>query len=172
MPKIQSPFRLDKELHWARLSSEERSRQEALLEFLTTEQSYYERLTILYQVYPKGFSPHCYILQVFFQPSSEFLSLAERKVIFQNLDELLLRSGLFLADLRERQLQGSGVIAAVSDLFLEHVPAMVVVVTMIIVEIIRLLSDLLYGTCGGESTRPQVIRFSFKVFPFFKSFQT
>lgn len=54
MPKIQSPFRLDKELHWARLSSEERSRQEALLEFLMTEQSYYERLTILYQVYPKG----------------------------------------------------------------------------------------------------------------------
>lgn len=54
----------------------------------------------------------------------------ERKVIFQNLDELLLRSGLFLADLRERQVQGNGVIAAVSDLFLEHVLEMVVFVTM------------------------------------------
>ncbi len=51
MPSSASrDFALDRSLHWARLDPEERPRQEALLEFITTEASYYQRLTTLHQV--------------------------------------------------------------------------------------------------------------------------
>lgn len=43
-------FTLDRSLHWARLDPEERPRQEALLEFITTEANYHQRLTTLHQV--------------------------------------------------------------------------------------------------------------------------
>lgn len=121
MPTVQSPFCLERERHWAHIAPDERSRQEALLELVMTEQSYYERLTILHQVSPAGDCLALQLCQVFFQPSAEFIATKDRQLIFQNLDELLLRSGLFLSDLRRRQIQGNGVIAGVSDIVLEHV---------------------------------------------------
>lgn len=43
-------FTLDRNVHWKHLSSHECKRQEAMLEFLITESTYYQRLTILHEV--------------------------------------------------------------------------------------------------------------------------
>lgn len=51
MPSLPATnFVLDRQTHWAKLDQEERPRQEALAEFITTEFNYYQRLTVLYQV--------------------------------------------------------------------------------------------------------------------------
>lgn len=46
----EGQFALDKERHWSGLEKEERTRQEAILEFIITESNYYQRLTILHEV--------------------------------------------------------------------------------------------------------------------------
>ncbi|PJF19704.1 Rom2p, partial [Paramicrosporidium saccamoebae] len=57
---------------------------------------------------------------VFYQACENILTSAERSVIFQNLDELLLRAGLLLSDLKCRQAQEKGIVSSVSDLYLAH----------------------------------------------------
>lgn len=78
-----------------------------MLEVVSTEASYYARLGVIHEV--------------FYQPSDGLLTRAERGAIFQNIDELLLRSGLFLDDLQGRQRNERGCLSAVSDIFLAHV---------------------------------------------------
>lgn len=53
----EGQFSLDKERHWSGLGKEERTRQEAILEFIITESNYYQRLTIMHEVsfLPLGF---------------------------------------------------------------------------------------------------------------------
>lgn len=47
---VTSDFVLDRNEHWKALGGDERSRQEAISEFITTEATFYERLTILHEV--------------------------------------------------------------------------------------------------------------------------
>jgi hypothetical protein len=100
-------FILDKSIHWKYLSDEERKRQEAILEFLSTEANYHERLITLYKV--------------FYLNTNKLLSDTEISKIFQNLPDLITFSSILLADLRSRQAECKGIISSISDIFLNHV---------------------------------------------------
>lgn len=49
------------------------------------------------------------------------MSVEERRIIFINIEDLLLTSELFIADLRCRQSSQSGILTNISDIFTEHV---------------------------------------------------
>ena len=49
---INSPYIFDKDKVWKNLSAEQRKRQESILELVTTEQTYVNRLIIIYKVRP------------------------------------------------------------------------------------------------------------------------
>lgn len=71
-------------------------RREAIAEVLSTEISYRQRLTVLHEV----FYQRC--------TSNGLLTRDERDEIFLNVEELLLRSGLLIADLQDKNGAGSG----------------------------------------------------------------
>jgi len=97
----------DRSTAWRGLDREEQNRQEAILEVIESEGRYYKRLETLYEVY--------------YHESSSLISQTDRSVIFQNLDELLLRSALFLTDLRCRQKEDQFRVHSICDTFLTHV---------------------------------------------------
>ena len=100
-------FVLDRDVHWRTLSEDERRRQEAILEFISTEASYHDRLVTLHEVFHRN--------------SAKSLAADEQAMIFQNLPDLITQSSILLADLRSRQVEGDGVMSSVSDIYLEHV---------------------------------------------------
>ncbi|KAI8340948.1 hypothetical protein BC941DRAFT_488850 [Chlamydoabsidia padenii] len=77
------------------IPSEERSRQEAIYELITTERSYLCDLQM--------------IVNIFYTDSSKYLQPNEQDVVFSNIDDLLLCNTAFYSDLETRQRECANV---------------------------------------------------------------
>ncbi|KAI8146299.1 hypothetical protein BJV82DRAFT_412188 [Fennellomyces sp. T-0311] len=85
---------------------EERKRQEAIFELISTEKTYLRDLQL--------------IINVFYADSSKYLTRDEQDVVFSNIDDLLLCNTALLSDLESRQHEGAGVVSNIGDVFLKH----------------------------------------------------
>ncbi|KAI7900770.1 uncharacterized protein BX663DRAFT_516465 [Cokeromyces recurvatus] len=85
---------------------EERKRQEAIFELISTEKTYLNDLQM--------------IINVFYTDSGKYLSQDERDVVFSNIDDLLLCNTALLSDLESRQREEANVINQIGDIFLNH----------------------------------------------------
>ncbi|GAA6030396.1 hypothetical protein JCM8097_009087 [Rhodosporidiobolus ruineniae] len=88
------------------LPANERKRQEACYELIATEQSYVQSLQLVIEVFLNALQP----------------TLPEKalKVIFANIDEILLFDTIFLSELEERQRQSRLYINTIGDIVKEH----------------------------------------------------
>ncbi|KAI8641561.1 hypothetical protein BD408DRAFT_368111 [Parasitella parasitica] len=102
-------------LSWARIMDEielnaipadERKRQEAIFELISTERSYLCDLQM--------------IINVFYTDSGKYLTQDERDVVFSNIDDLLICNTTLLSDLETRQREQANVIDNIGDVFLKH----------------------------------------------------
>ncbi|KAJ3138175.1 Intersectin 1 (SH3 domain protein) [Irineochytrium annulatum] len=89
-----------------RLTLEERKRQEAIYELISTEQSYVRDLQI--------------IVEVFCRPMTQLLSEQDMQGIFSNIEDLLLTNSLLLSDWEDAQVQSNYVITNIGTLFERH----------------------------------------------------
>ncbi|CAO3620385.1 unnamed protein product [Cunninghamella echinulata] len=85
---------------------EERQRQEAIFELITTERSYLRDLQM--------------IVNLFYAESGKYLKQNEQEVVFSNIEDLLICNTTFLSDLETRQRECANVIDCVGDIFLQH----------------------------------------------------
>ncbi|CAO3592901.1 unnamed protein product [Absidia cylindrospora] len=88
------------------IPSEERSRQEAIFELITTERSYLRDLQM--------------IVNIFYTDSGKYLRPNEQDVVFSNIDDLLLCNTAFYSDLETRQRECANVVDCIGDIFLQH----------------------------------------------------
>ncbi|GAA5912265.1 hypothetical protein JCM6882_005211 [Rhodosporidiobolus microsporus] len=84
----------------------ERKRQEACYELIATEQSYVQSLQLVIEVFLNALQP--------------VLPEKALKVIFANIDDLLLFNTVFLSELEERQRQSRLYINTIGDVVKEH----------------------------------------------------
>ncbi|KAJ8662806.1 hypothetical protein O0I10_000982 [Lichtheimia ornata] len=77
------------------ISPEERKRQEAIFELVSTEKSYLRDLQL--------------IANVFYTESMKYLARDEQDVVFSNIDDLLLTNTALLSDMEARQNEGANV---------------------------------------------------------------
>ncbi|KAI8985858.1 hypothetical protein BDB01DRAFT_786574 [Pilobolus umbonatus] len=85
---------------------EERKRQEALYELISTERTYLNDLQM--------------IINLFYTDSGKYLTQDERDVVFSNIDDLLLCNTALLSDMESRQAERANVIDTLGDVFLKH----------------------------------------------------
>ncbi|KAI8372990.1 uncharacterized protein BYT42DRAFT_578797 [Radiomyces spectabilis] len=90
----------------AAIPPDERSRQEAIFELLSTERTYLRDLQM--------------IVNVFYVDSGKYLTQTEQDVVFSNIDDLLLCNTALLSDLEARQRERAGVVYCMGDVFLKH----------------------------------------------------
>ncbi|KAI9022188.1 hypothetical protein CLU79DRAFT_751554 [Phycomyces nitens] len=88
------------------IPQEERARQEAIYELITTERGYLRDLQM--------------IINVFYADSGKYLTQEELDVVFSNIDDLLLCNTALFSDLETRQRDGAGVVGSIGDVFLKH----------------------------------------------------
>ncbi|KAI7880960.1 hypothetical protein K492DRAFT_207137 [Lichtheimia hyalospora FSU 10163] len=88
------------------ISSEERKRQEAIFELITTEKSYLRDLQL--------------IINVYYTESMKYLARDEQDVVFSNIDDLLLTNTALLSDMEARQNEEANVVSKIGDIFLKH----------------------------------------------------
>ncbi|CEP12393.1 hypothetical protein [Parasitella parasitica] len=88
------------------IPAEERKRQEAIFELISTERSYLCDLQM--------------IINVFYTDSGKYLSQDERDVVFSNIDDLLICNTALLSDMETRQREQANVIDNIGDVFLKH----------------------------------------------------
>ncbi|KAI9217398.1 Dbl homology domain-containing protein [Blastocladiella britannica] len=101
------------------LSPEERKRQEAIFEFIKTEQSYVRDLQVVMDVFiqPLTLGPHAATI---LGPNH----VATGKQMFANWEEILITNVAFLSDLELRQEQDDGLVGAPGEVILEHIGSM------------------------------------------------
>ncbi|KAI8890231.1 hypothetical protein K501DRAFT_206841 [Backusella circina FSU 941] len=92
------------ELH--AISPDERKRQEAIFELISTERSYLNDLQM--------------IINIFYTDSGKYLTQDERDVVFSNIDDLLMCNTALLSDMEGRQRDGAQVVDKIGDVFLGH----------------------------------------------------
>ncbi|KAG0745074.1 hypothetical protein G6F23_004691 [Rhizopus arrhizus] len=85
---------------------EERQRQEAIFELITTERTYLNDLQM--------------IVNVFYTDSGKYLTQDERDVVFSNIDDLLICNTALLSDMETRQREQANVVDKIGDIFLKH----------------------------------------------------
>ncbi|KAF7728302.1 hypothetical protein EC973_006477 [Apophysomyces ossiformis] len=85
---------------------EERTRQEAIYELISSERTYLRDLQM--------------IVNIFYVDSGKYLSQKEQDVIFANVDDLLLCNTALLSDLEARQRETANVVDNIGDIFLKH----------------------------------------------------
>ncbi|KAL0078645.1 hypothetical protein J3Q64DRAFT_1664753 [Phycomyces blakesleeanus] len=90
------------------IPQEERARQEAIYELITTERGYLRDLQMIINA------------SVFYADSGKYLTQEEQDVVFSNIDDLLLCNTALFSDLETRQREGGGVVGNVGDVFLKH----------------------------------------------------
>ncbi|CAG8655621.1 13678_t:CDS:10, partial [Dentiscutata heterogama] len=88
------------------ISKEERKRQEAIYELISTEQIYLRDLQI--------------IISVFYGPLQSLLSEQELSILFCNIQDILLCNTAILSDLEQRQEEDSYFVSKVGDILLKH----------------------------------------------------
>ncbi|GBC07924.1 hypothetical protein RclHR1_00780004 [Rhizophagus clarus] len=88
------------------ISKEDRKRQEAIYELISTEQSYLRDLQM--------------IVEVFCGPLQSILSLDELGIIFSNIEDILLCNTAILSDLEQRQKDDKLFVNNVGDILLKH----------------------------------------------------
>ncbi|KAJ3107638.1 hypothetical protein HDU97_003632 [Phlyctochytrium planicorne] len=93
-----------------RLTLEERKRQEAIFELISTEQSYVRDLQIIFEVY--------------YQPLSNYLNREDLENIFSNLEDILMTNTIILSDWEEAQKQSNYVIMNIGFLFRRNAKAL------------------------------------------------
>ncbi|KAI9004449.1 hypothetical protein DFJ74DRAFT_693455 [Hyaloraphidium curvatum] len=88
---------------------EERKRQEAIFELISTEQTYVRDLQL--------------ILEVFYQPLQQLPGLTSQDLvgIFNNIEDILICNSLILSDFEKLQADQGGVVHAIGAAFLKHV---------------------------------------------------
>ncbi|KAI9478903.1 MAG: hypothetical protein EXX96DRAFT_525777 [Benjaminiella poitrasii] len=84
------------------IPNEERKRQEAIFELISTEKTYLNDLQM--------------IINVFYTDSGKYLSQDECDVVFSNIDDLLLCNTALLSDMESRQREQANVIDKIDDL--------------------------------------------------------
>ncbi|KAJ3417124.1 Intersectin 1 (SH3 domain protein) [Chytridiales sp. JEL 0842] len=97
---VVDPARLEQ------LSVEERKRQEAIFELIQTEQHYVRDLQL--------------IVEVFYQPMSQFMSAADLNMIFSNIEDLLMTNIIILSDFEAAQAEQNYVVNNIGQLFMRH----------------------------------------------------
>jgi hypothetical protein len=88
------------------MSKEDRRRQEAIYELISTEQSYLRDLQM--------------IIEVFYGPLQSILSPNDLNIIFANVEDILLCNTAILSDLEQRQKDDKLLISNVGDILLNH----------------------------------------------------
>ena len=88
------------------ISKEERKRQEAIFELISTERSYLRDLQM--------------IVELFYGPLQNILSSVELNIIFSNVEDILLCNTTILSDLEQRQKDDNLFVNDVGDLLLKH----------------------------------------------------
>jgi hypothetical protein len=88
------------------LSIEERKRQEAIFELIQTEQHYVRDLQL--------------IVEVFYQPMSQFMSAADLNMIFSNIEDLLMTNSIILSDFETAQAEQEYIVRNIGQLFMRH----------------------------------------------------
>lgn len=88
------------------ISKEERKRQEAIYELISTEQSYLRDLQM--------------IIELFYGPLQNILSQDELNIIFSNIEDILLCNTAILSDLEQRQKDDKLFVNNVGDILLKH----------------------------------------------------
>ncbi|KAG0191810.1 hypothetical protein DFQ28_010924 [Apophysomyces sp. BC1034] len=86
---------------------EERTRQEAIYEMISSERTYLRDLQM--------------IVNIFYVDSGKYLSQEEQDVVFANVDDLLLCNTALLSDLEARQRENANVIDSIGDIFIKHI---------------------------------------------------
>ncbi|GBC18369.1 uncharacterized protein OCT59_006422 [Rhizophagus irregularis] len=88
------------------ITKEDRKRQEAIFELISTEQSYLRDLQM--------------IIEVFYGPLQNILIEDELKIIFSNIEDILLCNTAILSDLEQRQKDDKLFVKNVGDILLKH----------------------------------------------------
>jgi hypothetical protein len=88
------------------ISKEDRKRQEAIYELISTEQSYLRDLQM--------------IIEVFYGPLQNILSQEELSIIFSNIEDILLCNTAILSDLEQRQKDDKLFVNNIGDILLKH----------------------------------------------------
>ncbi|CAG8781616.1 7151_t:CDS:10, partial [Gigaspora margarita] len=88
------------------ISKEERKRQEAIYELITTEQIYLRDLQM--------------IIKLFYGPLQNFLSEQELSTLFCNIQDILICNTTILSDLEQRQEEDAYFVSKVGDILLKH----------------------------------------------------
>lgn len=115
------------ELELATIPAEERRRQEAIYELITTESTYLRDLQLIVNVSRNrtrcrfGANICLALRKVFYAESSKYLTRDEQDIVFSNIDDLLICNTTLLSDLESRQRDGTGVVGNIGDIFLKHV---------------------------------------------------
>lgn len=89
------------------MSKEERKRQEAIFELISTEQSYVRDLNM--------------VIEIIYTPMRKLIATHEISAIFANFEELLVCNSVILSDLEKRQQDDRFVVSKIGELFLRHV---------------------------------------------------
>ncbi|KAJ3029914.1 UNVERIFIED_CONTAM: hypothetical protein HDU68_010697 [Siphonaria sp. JEL0065] len=94
----------------AQLSLEDRKRQEAIFELIQTECHYLRDLQLL--------------VELFYQPMSQFLSDADLRTIFANIEDILMVNTMIFSDLEAAQVESRYVVTNIGALFQKHASAL------------------------------------------------
>ncbi|CAO3665847.1 unnamed protein product [Rhizopus stolonifer] len=94
------------ELELQAIPLEERQRQEAIFELITTERTYLNDLQM--------------IVNVFYTDFGKYLTQDERDVVFSNIDDLLICNTALLSDMETRQREEANIVGKIGDIFLKH----------------------------------------------------
>lgn len=88
------------------ISPEEKKRQEAIYELISTEQSYTRNMQLL--------------VEAFYGPLQSLLSERDLRTIFSNVEDILLCNTALLSDLEDRQRDNGLYVDCVGDIMLRH----------------------------------------------------
>ncbi len=91
----------------ANLPDKERKRQEAIYEFIKTEQAYVQALQ--------------QVIEVFFQAVRPALTARAAQIIFANVEDILLFNTIFLSELEDRQRRSQLYVDQIGDVVKTHI---------------------------------------------------